>query len=189
MPTEDADKYTGCVYQHNFLQQQHGNIFLENDERFFPNLRGKRYTGRLGYRSQRPGLKPLKMVEGECRFLAKQQVTWKNVERPFSDSPTCKPKQINVYGVAKQERAQISCQVDANPPDIQFKWTFNNSADLVDVAQSHIVRSGTSSIVSYTPMTELDYGTLLCYARNKIGTQRVPCVFHIIAAGEFFECF
>lgn len=43
---------------------------------------------------------------------------------------------------------------------------------------------GTSSIVSYTPMTELDYGTLLCIATNRIGKQRVPCVFHIIAAGE-----
>ncbi|XP_044744412.1 nephrin-like isoform X1 [Coccinella septempunctata] len=99
-------------------------------------------------------------------------------------APTCTPKQINIYGVAKQEKAQITCQVDANPPDIQFKWTFNNSADSVDVAQSHIARSGTSSIVSYTPMTELDYGTLLCYASNKIGSQKVPCVFHIIAAGR-----
>lgn len=101
-----------------------------------------------------------------------------------SDTPTCKPNQTRIYGVAKQERAQISCQVDANPQDIHFRWTFNNSADLVDVAQSHIARSGTSSIVSYTPMTEMDYGTLLCYATNKIGSQRVPCVFHIIAAGK-----
>ncbi|KAJ3638861.1 hypothetical protein MTP99_002191 [Tenebrio molitor] len=97
-------------------------------------------------------------------------------------APTCKPNQTRIYGVAKQEQAQITCQVDANPPDIQFRWTFNNSADSVDVAQSHIARSGTSSVVSYTPMTELDYGTLLCYASNRIGTQRVPCVFHIIAA-------
>nr|XP_015837001.1 PREDICTED: nephrin isoform X2 [Tribolium castaneum] len=99
-------------------------------------------------------------------------------------APTCKPNQSRIYGVAKQEQAQITCQVDANPPDVQFRWTFNNSADSVDVAQSHIARSGTSSVVSYTPMTELDYGTLLCYASNRIGTQRVPCVFHIIAAGR-----
>lgn len=43
---------------------------------------------------------------------------------------------------------------------------------------------GTSSVVSYTPMTELDYGTLLCVATNRIGKQRQPCVFHIIAAGR-----
>ncbi|XP_063905692.1 nephrin isoform X2 [Zophobas morio] len=99
-------------------------------------------------------------------------------------TPTCKPNQTRIYGVAKQEQAQITCQVDANPSDIQFRWSFNNSADSVDVAQAHISRSGTSSVVSYTPMTELDYGTLLCYASNRIGTQRVPCVFHIIAAGR-----
>ncbi|CAH1186722.1 unnamed protein product [Phyllotreta striolata] len=99
-------------------------------------------------------------------------------------APSCKPNQTRIYGVAKQERAQISCVVDANPPDVQFRWTFNNSADSVDVSQSYIARSGTSSVVSYTPMTELDYGTLLCWASNRIGAQRTPCVFHIIAAGR-----
>lgn len=49
---------------------------------------------------------------------------------------------------------------------------------------------GTTSIVTYTPITELDYGTLLCVATNKIGRQRIPCVFHIIAAGKYlnFKC-
>lgn len=99
-------------------------------------------------------------------------------------SPTCKPNQTKVHGVAKQEKANISCQVDANPPEVQFRWTFNNSAESIDVAASHIARAGTSSIVSYTPMTELDYGTLLCWATNRIGHQQVPCVYHIIPAGE-----
>ncbi|XP_076637237.1 neural cell adhesion molecule 2 isoform X1 [Colletes latitarsis] len=99
-------------------------------------------------------------------------------------APTCKPNQTKVHGVAKQEKANISCQVDANPPEVQFRWTFNNSAESIDVAGSHIARAGTSSIVSYTPMTELDYGTLLCWASNRIGHQQVPCVYHIIAAGR-----
>ncbi|XP_050100509.1 protein turtle homolog B [Anopheles aquasalis] len=99
-------------------------------------------------------------------------------------APTCAPNQPRVYGVAKQENAEIRCVVDANPPDVEFKWTFNNSAESIDVQASHIARFGTSSTVSYTPMTELDYGTLLCSATNKIGKQRHPCVFHIIAAGR-----
>lgn len=102
----------------------------------------------------------------------------------FSVAPTCKPNQTRIYGVAKEEKTQISCQVDANPTDVQFRWTFNSSALSVDVAQNYIARSGTSSVVSYTPVTEQDYGTLLCYASNRIGHQRVPCVFHIIAAGK-----
>ncbi|XP_055904253.1 uncharacterized protein LOC129940050 [Eupeodes corollae] len=99
-------------------------------------------------------------------------------------APTCMPNQPRIYGVAKQEDAKIKCTVDANPPDVEFNWTFNNSAESIDVATNHITRSGTSSIVTYTPITELDYGTLLCVASNKIGRQRVPCVFHIIAAGR-----
>lgn len=47
--------------------------------------------------------------------------------------------------------------------------------------------TGTSSTVTYTPVTELDYGTLLCTAVNQIGRQKVPCVFHIIAAGKYIS--
>lgn len=59
----------------------------------------------------------------------------------------------------------------------------------MDVASGHIARVGTSSIVSYTPMNELDYGTLLCWASNQIGHQQVPCVYHIIPAGKSFKEF
>ncbi|RZF47471.1 hypothetical protein LSTR_LSTR007398, partial [Laodelphax striatellus] len=99
-------------------------------------------------------------------------------------APTCRPNQTRVHGVAKQEKANISCEVDANPTEVQFRWTFNNSAESLEVSRGHIARSGTTSVVSYTPMTELDYGTLLCWASNGIGHQRQPCVFHIIAAGR-----
>ncbi|XP_068152955.1 nephrin isoform X1 [Drosophila tropicalis] len=99
-------------------------------------------------------------------------------------APTCAQNQSKIYGVAKQEDARIKCVVDANPHDVDFSWTFNNSAESIDVATNHITRSGTTSIVTYTPITELDYGTLLCVASNKIGRQRVPCVYHIIAAGR-----
>lgn len=102
----------------------------------------------------------------------------------FVVAPTCKPNQTKIHGVAKQEKANISCQVDANPPKVEFRWTFNNSAESMDVASGHIARVGTSSIVSYTPMNELDYGTLLCWASNQIGHQQVPCVYHIIPAGN-----
>ncbi|KAF7998196.1 hypothetical protein HCN44_009594 [Aphidius gifuensis] len=99
-------------------------------------------------------------------------------------TPTCKPNQTKIHGVAKQEKAFITCQVDANPMNVEFHWTFNNSAESINVASGHIGKSGTKSVVSYTPMTELDYGTLLCWAKNNIGSQLVPCVYHIIPAGH-----
>ncbi|EDV93890.1 hemicentin-2 [Drosophila grimshawi] len=99
-------------------------------------------------------------------------------------APTCAQNQPKIYGVAKQEDAHVKCIVDANPFDVDFSWTFNNSAESIDVATNHISRLGTTSVLTYTPVTELDYGTLLCVATNKIGRQRTPCVFHIIAAGR-----
>jgi len=40
------------------------------------------------------------------------------------------------------------------------------------------------SRLNYTPSTDLDYGTISCWAKNSIGTQKSPCVFQIVAAGK-----
>lgn len=105
----------------------------------------------------------------------------------FTDTPTCKSNQTRVYGVAKLEKVNISCEVEANPSDVVFKWSFNNSQESFDIGSTYIVKSGTTSTVSHTPHTEMDYGTLMCSASNKVGHQRLPCVFHIIAAGTEIE--
>lgn len=104
----------------------------------------------------------------------------------YADAPTCKPNQTRIYGVAKLEKVNITCEVEANPADVVFKWSFNNSQESVDVLPNHITKSGTSSIVSHVPATDMDYGTLLCSASNKVGQQRTPCMYHIVAAGEKF---
>ena len=39
------------------------------------------------------------------------------------------------------------------------------------------------SVVEYVPRTEMDYGSLLCWATNSIGRQREPCIFHLVPAG------
>ncbi len=33
-------------------------------------------------------------------------------------------------------------------------------------------------------MSDLDYGTLLCWATNEVGTQRIPCTFTVFPAGK-----
>lgn len=43
--------------------------------------------------------------------------------------PVCTPRGVKVYGVAKMETAHIACRVEANPPQVSFRWTFNNSAE------------------------------------------------------------
>ncbi|XP_025989999.1 uncharacterized protein LOC105203674 isoform X4 [Solenopsis invicta] len=99
--------------------------------------------------------------------------------------PVCQPGQTKVFGVARQETTRIPCELEANPPEVSFTWKFNNTMEAVDIAQAHVTSDRTRSTASYTPMTELDYGTLLCWGSNDQGTQLEPCVYHIVpAAGE-----
>jgi hypothetical protein len=101
-------------------------------------------------------------------------------------APVCKTGQQKVHGVARQEAVRILCELDANPQDgIHFAWKFNNTAEIIDIPASHFTTDRARSTASYTPMTELDYGTLLCWGRNELGLQKAPCVFHIIPAGMF----
>lgn len=35
------------------------------------------------------------------------------------------------------------------------------------------------SRMNYTPSTEMDYGTVACWASNQVGRQRAPCLFQV----------
>lgn len=43
------------------------------------------------------------------------------------------------------------------------------------------------STAKFKPITEQDYGTLLCWGRNEIGMQKEPCVYYITPAGKPHE--
>lgn len=102
--------------------------------------------------------------------------------RGHADTPVCKKRQNLVYGVARDEEAEISCEVEADPPELSFKWALNNSVETFDVKT--FVVNGTVSVATYRPRWKHSYGLLYCWAANSIGTQREPCAFHIIPAGE-----
>ncbi|KAI1303038.1 Nephrin [Halotydeus destructor] len=84
------------------------------------------------------------------------------------------------YGVARNELVQVSCEVDADPSDISFRWLLNNS-DVHTEVRSY-VSNGSRSVASYIPTSLRTYGRMLCWGENAIGQQRDPCVFHIIPA-------
>ena len=46
----------------------------------------------------------------------------------------------------------------------------------------HVQVSGYTSKISYTPRTELDFGTLFCWGSSSIG-KGTPCVFSILPRG------
>ncbi|XP_039283204.1 nephrin isoform X2 [Nilaparvata lugens] len=97
--------------------------------------------------------------------------------------PQCKPSQQKVYGAARGEEISITCGVDANPPALWFRWIFNNSAIRTKTIESFEAGGG-RSVAAYRPVQESDYGTLLCWGRNTLGSQPVPCVFHVVPAGK-----
>ncbi|KAK4288315.1 hypothetical protein Pmani_038647, partial [Petrolisthes manimaculis] len=86
----------------------------------------------------------------------------------------------------------LECHVRANPSpthltwkhDVSFRWSFNTTTESVDIPSGHVSTASNLSTISYTPLTPLDYGTLLCWATNVVGVMRRPCVFHIIPAGK-----
>lgn len=103
----------------------------------------------------------------------------------FIDSPVCKPGLTRYFSVSRLENVEITCQVEANPSqDLTYKWYFNNSAEMMQVARNRYGAQGPSSVLTYRPVALFDYGTLLCYAANSAGVQAEPCVFHILTAGN-----
>ncbi|KYN16102.1 hypothetical protein ALC57_11627 [Trachymyrmex cornetzi] len=113
-------------------------------------------------------------------------------------APVCKEgKSEVVVGALKQETVSLVCSVESHPAPLTFHWTFNNSGELVEVPHSrysHVSAPGTLDgkeyqqfrgfRLNYTPATEMDYGTVACWASNQVGKQRTPCLFQVIAAGR-----
>lgn len=101
----------------------------------------------------------------------------------FLDAPVCRQSNVAVHGVARYEAVNVSCEVEADPSHVNFRWALNNTVENIDIP-THTSDGSTSSVV-YTPRTMLGYGALLCWAHNEIGYQKEPCVIRIIPAGEY----
>lgn len=87
--------------------------------------------------------------------------------------------------MAKREKIHVSCEVVANPSDnLYFNWVFNSSSERLDLQENLIRNQGPRSTAEHTPQTEMDYGSLMCWATNSIGRMEEPCIFHLIPAGR-----
>ncbi|GIY27242.1 uncharacterized protein CEXT_286451 [Caerostris extrusa] len=86
-----------------------------------------------------------------------------------------------MYGIARHEEANVSCAVEADPPEVAFRWSFNNtvSAETIDIL-SYSSDGASRSVARYIPRTRLDYGALYCFAKNAVGIMKEPCIFTII---------
>ncbi|XP_076310293.1 protein turtle-like [Tachypleus tridentatus] len=96
-------------------------------------------------------------------------------------APRCEMNQKFIYGAAVNEAVRISCNLDADPTDIQFEWKMNNSREVMDII--NFVNNGTTSYATIIPRNQNDYGLLSCWGTNTAGVQKIPCIFSIIPAG------
>lgn len=101
------------------------------------------------------------------------------------DAPTCKASQKNLYGVARTEAVNITCDVESDPRDVSFRWALNNSVENMEL--HNFTADGTRSVLTFTPRTMLEFGAILCWGTNSVGEQKDPCVVRIIPAGEFMN--
>lgn len=120
----------------------------------------------------------------DCVIMCK---TDKQSWRLFLDSPRCREGFTSRrIGAIRHETLDVKCEVTADPrDDVKFSWTYNKSRDVLPVPGSRVIHSGLISVLRYTPESEVDYGTLACWASNSIGRQSVPCLFHIVAASKY----
>lgn len=102
----------------------------------------------------------------------------------FPVAPVCRPGQTKEFAVAEEETVRVSCEVEADPAAVAFTWVFENEAGSVEMPSNQAAVEGTRSTMRYTPVDEMDYGTLTCWGRNEIGKQREPCVYLLNPAGE-----
>lgn len=109
----------------------------------------------------------------------------------FTDKPICLTDQKRIYGVARHEEARVACRVEAYPLPDKFHWAFNNTEEMTNVPEARYEDSKdhAQSVLTYKPASELDYGTVSCWASNAAGKQTTPCLFHVIAAGNKFSFF
>ncbi|XP_076758356.1 nephrin isoform X2 [Xylocopa sonorina] len=89
-----------------------------------------------------------------------------------------------VQGASKHETISLVCEVEASPTSVTFYWTFNTTGDLTDIPSTKYSNEGTSSRLDYTPSSDMDYGTLGCWASNLVGPSKQPCLYRVIAAGK-----
>ena len=99
------------------------------------------------------------------------------------DKPVCSTDGTRKFQVGLNSQVEILCQVESNPQsELTFHWVFNTSKEMIDIQQDQMRVNGTASIVDYIPRTEMDYGSLLCWAENSLGRQSRPCVFQLVPA-------
>lgn len=102
-------------------------------------------------------------------------------------APECKEPRNVTVSVTATEEVTLDCAVESNPEEVSFTWKVNSSRGVKELPASTFTSHGTTSRLVYKPQehahTHEQYGVVFCLGTNKIGKQKVPCMFIITPAG------
>ncbi|XP_063889697.1 uncharacterized protein LOC135116262 [Scylla paramamosain] len=103
-----------------------------------------------------------------------------------SVAPECKEPRNVTVSVTATEEVTLDCAVESNPEEVSFTWKVNSSRGVKELPASTFTSHGTTSRLVYKPQehahTHEQYGVVFCLGTNKIGKQKVPCMFIITPA-------
>ncbi|XP_026326478.1 nephrin-like isoform X2 [Hyposmocoma kahamanoa] len=179
---EGDDVYFGCevdanppaykvVWEHNGILLQHnpsGGVILTGNTNLALRNVSRHQAGKYTCTASN--------VEGDGKSPPlHMQVVYK---------PLCRKKEIKLIGAALQEPTSVECEVDAFPPPDTFEWILNNSAGSIKVDPDRFTIEAKEgrSVLTYTPVSDVDYGTLSCRAINLAGQQTSPCIYTLLPA-------
>lgn len=101
--------------------------------------------------------------------------------------PECSDDHEQAVSVAATEEVELRCVLEANPAQVDFKWSVNTSQGWKEVEASSYTNLGTVSTLRHRPhefdFEEDKYGVVLCQGSNTLGHLDNPCVFTVTAAG------
>lgn len=93
-----------------------------------------------------------------------------------------------IIAASRSEVVNISCEMKALPSNLKFHWTHTNTVgESSEILPEIYSSSGLESLLQYSVRSEEDFGTLLCWASNSIGTVERPCIFQLVPAGNNFK--
>ncbi|PRD25200.1 UNVERIFIED_CONTAM: hypothetical protein NCL1_41588 [Trichonephila clavipes] len=105
----------------------------------------------------------------------------------YSVTPVCKSREPKTYGISVSETVNATCEVEADPQEVSYRWSLDSP--LGTMVLSNWSSAPHLGSLNYSPLTGNGYGTLLCWGRNSMGTQKEPCLVNIVMAGEKSEIF
>jgi len=102
------------------------------------------------------------------------------------DRPQCAKQSVtnNKIAIDSTTVTIVDCHLDSHPPPSTVYWITAKQGHQQRISPSQYTLMDGFSRLSYQPERETDFGELLCYGVNDVGTQQDPCRFTIEAAGR-----